>query len=70
MAVIEFERQVTRAALVVELLVDVERTDATSALLASAAGAENLTDEPGPTDTELIAAFDAHTRPLDMSDLL
>jgi hypothetical protein len=71
MAVIEFEQHITRATLVLELLVDSDPGEAARrALLASAAGAESLTDEPGPTDAELIAAFDANTRPLDTSNLL
>jgi hypothetical protein len=71
MAVIEYEKQMTRATLVLELLPDTDPDEAAKrALLASAAGAGSLTDEAGPTDAELIAAFDAHTRPLDASDLL
>lgn len=72
MAVIEFEQHMTRgAALILELLPNVDPNEAARrALLASASGAANLTDEAGPTDADLIAAFDAHTRPLDTSDLL
>ncbi len=68
-AVIEFEHQVTRASGVLALVTTLQSNQTASALLASAAGAEELADEQAPTDAELIAAYDAQTRPLDTTDL-
>lgn len=73
MAVIEFEKPVTGAEGVVAVPVRspapmefLEAVHPGAALLASAAGAEELADDQPPrTDREIIASFEERTRPLD-----